>query len=146
MYFIWLPSPELAIQRVAKREREGGHNIRDAVVRRRYTRGLTNLFDLYIPIVTTVCVYEGASFPPIPMAEIEGEKKLVLDYNGASNEHGSILRWLIFSLLHAPFMRNDSVSITEDSAGRVCPFMLSFFFSFFSPGVEYPVAFLRWAT
>ncbi len=62
----------------------------------------------------------------------------------ASNEHGSILRWLILSLLHAPFMRNDSVSITEDSAGRVCPFTLPFFFfSFFSPGVKYPVAFLR---
>jgi len=37
---------------------------------------------LYIPIVTTVCVYDGASFPPIPIAEIEGERKLVLDYNG----------------------------------------------------------------
>jgi predicted ABC-type ATPase len=109
MYFIWLPSPELAIQRIAKRVREGGHNIPDAVVRRRYARGLTNLFDLYIPIVTTVCVYDGASFLPIPMAEIEGEKKLVLDYTGASNEHGSILRWLIFSLLHAPLMQSDSV-------------------------------------
>ena len=81
LYFIWLPSPELAIQRVAKRVREGGHNIPDAVVRRRYARGLANLFDLYIPIVTTVCVYDGASFPPIPIAEIEGERKLVLDYN-----------------------------------------------------------------
>jgi predicted ABC-type ATPase len=74
MYFIWLPSSELAIQRVAKRVREGGHNIPDAVVRRRYARGLTNLFDLYIPIVTTVCVYDGASFPPIPIAEIESQK------------------------------------------------------------------------
>jgi predicted ABC-type ATPase len=74
MYFIWLPSSELAIQRVAKRVREGGHNIPDAVVRRRYARGLTNLFDLYIPIVTTVCVYDGASFTPIPIAEIEGQK------------------------------------------------------------------------
>jgi predicted ABC-type ATPase len=82
LYFIWLPSPELAIQRVAKRVREGGHHILEAVVRRRYARGLANLFDLYIPIVTTVCVYDGASFPPIPIAEIEGERKLVLDYNG----------------------------------------------------------------
>jgi hypothetical protein len=46
------------------------------------SRGLANPFDLYIPIVTTVCVYDGASFPPIPIAEIEGERKLVLDYNG----------------------------------------------------------------
>ena len=82
LYFIWLPSPEFAIQRVAKRLREGGHNIPEAVVRRRYARGLANLFDLYISIVTTTCVYDGASFPPIPIAEIEGERKLVLDYNG----------------------------------------------------------------
>lgn len=82
LYFIWLPSPEFAIQRVAKRVREGGHNIPEAVVRRRYARGLANLFDLYISIVTTTCVYDGASFPPIPIAEIEGERKLVLDYNG----------------------------------------------------------------
>jgi predicted ABC-type ATPase len=71
----------LAIQRVANRVREGGHNIPEAVVRRRYARGLTNLLDLYIPIVNTTCVYDGASFPPIPIAEIDGERELVLDYN-----------------------------------------------------------------
>ncbi len=81
LYFIWLPNPELAIQRVAKRVREGGHNIPESVVRRRYARGLTNLFDLYIPIVNTTCVYDGASFPPIPIAEIDGENELVLDFD-----------------------------------------------------------------
>lgn len=80
-YFIWFPSPGLAIQRVAKRVREGGHNIPEAVVRRRYARGLANLLGLYIPIVNTICGYDGASFPSIPIAEIEGERELVLDYN-----------------------------------------------------------------
>jgi len=81
LYFIWLPNPELAIQRVAKRVREGGHNIPETVVRRRFARGLANLLDLYIPIVNTTCVFDGASFPPIPIAVIDGEKELVLDYN-----------------------------------------------------------------
>jgi len=81
LYFIWLPSAELAIRRVAKRVREGGHHIPEAVIRRRYARGLANLFDLYIPIVTTVCVYDGASFPPVPIAVIEGERDQVFDYN-----------------------------------------------------------------
>ena len=81
LYFIWLPNPELAIQRVAKRVREGGHNIPETVVRRRYARGLANLADLYIPIVNTTCVFDGASFPPIQIAVIDGEKELVLDYN-----------------------------------------------------------------
>ena len=81
LYFIWLPNPELAIQRVAKRVREGGHNIPETVVRRRFARGLANLLDLYIPIVNTTCVFDGASFPPIPIAVIDGENELVLDYN-----------------------------------------------------------------
>jgi predicted ABC-type ATPase len=51
--------------RVAKRVREGGHNIPETVVRRRYARGLANLFELYIPIVDTTCVFDGAAFPPI---------------------------------------------------------------------------------
>lgn len=81
LYFIWLPSPEMAIRRVSKRVREGGHNVPETVIRRRYARGLANLFDLYIPIVTSVCVFDGASFPPVSVAEIEGEKTCVLDYN-----------------------------------------------------------------
>lgn len=81
MYFIWLPSAEMAIRRVAKRVQEGGHNIPESVIRRRYDRGLSNLFSLYIPVVSAVCVYDGASFPPAPIAEIEGERVRVFDYN-----------------------------------------------------------------
>ncbi len=61
--------------------REGAHNIPETVVRRSYAHGLANLLDLYIPIVDTTCVFDGASFPPIPIAEIDGEKEGVLDYN-----------------------------------------------------------------
>lgn len=53
LVFLWLPSPELALARVANRVLEGGHNVAENVVRRRYHRGLVNLFDLYLPIVDT---------------------------------------------------------------------------------------------
>jgi hypothetical protein len=69
----------------------------DAGRGRRGAHGLANLLDLYIPIVNTTCVYDGASFPPIPIAEIEAERELVLDFNiweriqlhrkGASNDY-----------------------------------------------------------
>ena len=80
MYFLWLPSVEMANSRVAKRVREGGHNIPEAVVRRRYMRGIANLFELYIPVLSTVCVYDGSSFPPNLIAEFDGEDERVLDY------------------------------------------------------------------
>jgi predicted ABC-type ATPase len=47
--FLWLESSELAIERVMERVRVGGHDIPDETIRRRYDRGLKNLFDLYVP-------------------------------------------------------------------------------------------------
>jgi predicted ABC-type ATPase len=80
LYFIWLRSAEMAIERVASRVQQGGHDIPEAVVRRRYTRGLTNLFELYAPIVSNAYVFDGTAFPPILVTEIDGENTLVLDY------------------------------------------------------------------
>ena len=48
--YVWLPSADMAVQRVAARVRAGGHAIPEAVIRRRYERGLDNFFNLYMPI------------------------------------------------------------------------------------------------
>ena len=50
LYFFWLPSPEMAIQRVAQRVLSGGHDIPELVIRRRYMAGLNNFFSLYRPL------------------------------------------------------------------------------------------------
>ena len=52
LLFLWLRSPELAVSRVAGRVRLGGHDVAEAVVRRRYRAGLQNLFHLYLPAAT----------------------------------------------------------------------------------------------
>ena len=46
--FFWLQTPELAIQRVAERVQNGGHNIPEDIIRRRYVAGISNLFRLYM--------------------------------------------------------------------------------------------------
>ena len=51
LLFLALDSIELAQKRVEVRVKEGGHNIPKDVIDRRYTKGLSNLFNLYIPIV-----------------------------------------------------------------------------------------------
>jgi predicted ABC-type ATPase len=50
LVFFYLDSEELAIERVRARVIEGGHNIPEPIIRRRYTSGIQNLFNLYIPI------------------------------------------------------------------------------------------------
>ena len=47
LYFLTLPSPEMAILRVAARVRQGGHSIPESVIRRRYAAGLTNFETIY---------------------------------------------------------------------------------------------------
>jgi predicted ABC-type ATPase len=49
--FIALRSPELALARVATRVALGGHDVPEAVVRRRWRAGLAALFDVYIEVV-----------------------------------------------------------------------------------------------
>lgn len=50
LLFFWLDSVELAIERVKTRVAEGGHDIPEKVIRRRYYSGIKNLFDLYMPV------------------------------------------------------------------------------------------------
>src|SRR3954454_22925357 len=49
LFFLWLPDPELALNRVLDRVRVGGHHVPDEVVKRRFKRGIGNLFRLYLP-------------------------------------------------------------------------------------------------
>lgn len=51
LMYIWLSSPLQAIERVAHRVNEGGHNIPKDVIVRRYYRGLDNLRHLFMPKV-----------------------------------------------------------------------------------------------
>ncbi len=60
LFYYWLRSPELAIQRVAERVRAGGHFIPDATVRQRYGRSLKNFFELYRPVTTEWRAYDNS--------------------------------------------------------------------------------------
>ena len=59
--FLWLPSPEMARERVERRVIEGGHDVPESIVRRRYRRGLRNFFDLYQPLATTWQMYDNSA-------------------------------------------------------------------------------------
>lgn len=60
LIFIWLNSPDLAIERVARRVASGGHNIPHDIIKRRYQRGKDNFRDLYAPIADYWIVYNNS--------------------------------------------------------------------------------------
>lgn len=63
MIFFYLPSSEMAKERVALRVSLGGHAIPPDVIERRYTAGLRNLFE-FINVVDRWYVYENIKTPP----------------------------------------------------------------------------------
>jgi predicted ABC-type ATPase len=65
LYFLSLPNAEAAIARVAKRVRQGGHNIPEAVVRRRFAAGLRNFEQYYQTCVHTWAKYDNAGAKPV---------------------------------------------------------------------------------
>ena len=60
LLFFWLRNVDLAIERVRTRVLEGGHNIETEVIKRRYQNGIKNLFDIYIPIVDEVMIFDNS--------------------------------------------------------------------------------------
>lgn len=60
LIYLWLPTPELAIERVNKRTLMGEHSIPIEVIRRRYERSLYNFFRLYRPLADSWLLLENS--------------------------------------------------------------------------------------
>ena len=69
LLYFWLNSPELAVKRVARRVSEGGHNIPQDVIYRRYEKGIKNLTKIFIPIVDSWIVIDNSIEPREVLAE-----------------------------------------------------------------------------
>jgi predicted ABC-type ATPase len=79
LIYIWLSSPELALQRVAVRVRKGGHNIPADVVKRRYYRGVSNLFGLFMPICDTWILADNSLDNLVPIAQKGAEFENIIE-------------------------------------------------------------------
>ena len=69
LFFLRLPNPEAAIARVAQRVSEGGHNVPELVVRRRFHAGLRNYELVYRGIVNEWAEYDNSGATPKLLAE-----------------------------------------------------------------------------
>lgn len=61
LLFFWLQNVDLAKERVKTRVLEGGHNIEEDVIERRYIRGIKNLFEIYLPIVDRALIFDNSN-------------------------------------------------------------------------------------
>jgi predicted ABC-type ATPase len=69
LIFLSVPSPDIAIARVAARVAQGGHHVADAVVRRRFDSGLSNFHNIYKDLVDKWEWYDNAGNTPQLISE-----------------------------------------------------------------------------
>ncbi len=66
--FLSLPDVEMAIERVANRVRQGGHNVPEDVIRRRFEHGIAN-FGRYKLLVDSWQLYDNSDIPAVLIEE-----------------------------------------------------------------------------
>ena len=79
LFFLWIPTVEMALARIAERVRRGGHHIPEPVVRRRFHKGLSHLFRLYRPLLDSWTLFDNSGLPPRLVAWEVGGKLHVFD-------------------------------------------------------------------
>ncbi len=69
LFFLRLPTPEMALARVWRRVAEGGHDVPEALVRRRFAAGWRNFERIYRTLVDEWAVYDNAGPAPVLLAK-----------------------------------------------------------------------------
>ncbi|MDD4871494.1 MAG: zeta toxin family protein [Kiritimatiellae bacterium] len=79
LFYLWIPSPDLALARIRDRVEAGGHNVPELDVRRRYPRSLRNSFTLYAPEMGTVHFFDNSGKKPNLIFKKESGRVTVLN-------------------------------------------------------------------
>jgi predicted ABC-type ATPase len=79
LFFLWIRSIKLALERIELRVRNGGHHIPEAIVRRRFDRSLPNFFKFYQALVDSWVIFDNSGEIPKLVAFEESGKLEILD-------------------------------------------------------------------
>jgi predicted ABC-type ATPase len=69
IYYLKLPSVDLAIERVKLRVAQGGHNVPENVIRRRYDRSWENFQHIYKHLADSWTIFDTSGKVPIILEE-----------------------------------------------------------------------------
>lgn len=69
LFFLWIPSSSLALERIKDRVAGGGHDVPAVDVRRRFRRSIENFFKVYEPLLDTWMLYDNSGAEPLLVAE-----------------------------------------------------------------------------
>ena len=79
LLFFWLRNSKLAKKRVAQRVSEGGHNIPDEIIERRYHSGITQLITTYMDMIEKYYIFDNSEGESVLIAEKYEGEEIVFD-------------------------------------------------------------------
>ena len=81
LFFLWIPDADFSKDRVRQRVRDGGHDIPDEAIYRRYPRIMHNLINVFLPLFDKVSCYDNSNPGPELVFEhdINGNSKVNRD-------------------------------------------------------------------
>ena len=79
IFFLWIPDVNLAITRIKNRVSQGGHDVPQQDVIRRFKRSISNFFKLYQPYADSWMLFNNADLNPILIAERKNGKIRIIN-------------------------------------------------------------------
>ena len=79
LHYLWLPSAEESLRRVQQRVREGGHDVPETDIRRRFPRSIANFYDPYRPPAEEWCLWNASMIPPKCLARSRPDRTMEED-------------------------------------------------------------------
>ncbi|MGC2752511.1 MAG: AAA family ATPase [Candidatus Acidiferrum sp.] len=78
IFYLWVPSAELTLARIKERVLRGGHDVPEAIVRRRFVRSPRNFWEQYRPLADEWILFDGSAAALSTIAkEIEGRLHII---------------------------------------------------------------------
>ena len=78
LFFLWIPGPEYSLKRVRERVRQGGHDIPEQTIYRRYPRLLKNFKEMYRHLCDEIYCYDNSGVvPKIIFYQNKDETKII---------------------------------------------------------------------
>ena len=91
-FFLSVPTVDLALDRIRDRVLEGGHDIPERVVRRRFERSIQNFLDYYRYLADSWILFDNSGAAPTVVAfDKQGESRIInkVYYDGLTSRHGT---------------------------------------------------------
>lgn len=93
IFYLWVPTVELALSRVEERVLKGGHDVPESVVRRRFGRSIKNFLAHYSHLADTWTLFNNSGRTPSIMAYVADKKPCIIEeeqYKELIHQYGGI--------------------------------------------------------